>query len=57
MQGDTRRESNRRFSTEIDGNARPDPWPRQVQTGCEQCRVALCVGRACWLAFHATARS
>ena len=58
VQGDTKKDSKRRYLGEISGNARPDSRPRQVRTGCKQCRVALCIDRACWIEYHrsATAR-
>ena len=52
VQGDKREDNKRRALRAISGNARPDSRPRQVQTGCKQCRVALCIDRACWRQFH-----
>ena len=57
LQGDSKRDTNRRFGTEISGNVRPSRRPRQVRTTCRECGVTLCIDRICWQAFHATATS
>ena len=34
-------------------NVRATPKAREVRTGCQRCRVALCVDRSCFIKYHA----
>lgn len=50
VQGDKKE---RQVLGEVSSNARSAARPRQVQTGCKQCGVFLCIDRKCWRRFHA----
>ena len=38
---------------EVSRNARVTPKAREIQIGCQQCGVALCVDRSCFIKYHA----